>query len=119
MRRIVVFLLLIFVVAGFAETHNVSIGDHFFTPQTVTIVAGDRVRWTNNGSVDHQVYGTGGLWDSGVLNPGDTYTRTFSTEGTFTYYDLLHTQATGTVQVNPFVAIEDTSWGWIRHLFQP
>jgi len=119
MRRTVVFLLLIFAIAGFAETHHVSIGDHFFNPATVTIVAGDRVRWTNNGSVDHQVYGTGGVWDSGVMNPGDTYTKTFSTEGTFTYYDLLHTQATGTVIVNPFVAIEESTWGWIRHLFFP
>lgn len=119
MKRSIVFLLLIFVVAGFAETHNVSIGDHYFSPQTVTITAGDRVRWTNNGSADHQVYGVGGTWDSGVLNPGDTYTKTFSTAGTFDYYDLLHTQATGTVQVNPPSAVEDSTWGWVLHLFQP
>ena len=119
MKRTVVFLLLIFAIAGFAETHHVSIGDHYFSPETVTIEEGDRVRWTNNGYVDHQVHATDGSFDSGVLNPGDTYTKTFTADGTFTYYDLLHTQATGTVIVNPFVAIEESTWGWMLHLFYP
>ena len=111
-------LLLMLTGAAMADTFDVSIGDHFFDPDMITISVGDRIRWTNNGSTTHRVLSNDGLWDSGVLNPGQTYTRTFNDAGSFDYYDPLHVQATGTIEVDGS-AIDESSWGWLRYLFSP
>ena len=44
--------------AAVAEIHNVSIGDNFFAPETITIPPGDRIRWTNNGVNTHRTKST-------------------------------------------------------------
>lgn len=41
--------------AVLAEEHNVTVNDNFFSPQHITITAGDTVRWTNDGSNAHNV----------------------------------------------------------------
>jgi len=79
---------------------QVSIGNLAFTPKSVTIQQGQTVRWTNNesngaihtttsGSPDDEAQ-AGQLWDSGELNPGDTFERTFSDVGEFTYFCDIH-----------------------------
>jgi plastocyanin len=64
--------------------------DTVFVPGTVTIRVGDSVRWTN---VDgfHNVQADDGTWTSGApaLAPW-TFTRTFTTAGTFGYHCLPH-----------------------------
>lgn len=47
--------------AGAAE-HQVTVGDHFFSPQHLTITAGDTVTWTNQGSTPHNVVEDGGAF---------------------------------------------------------
>lgn len=61
------------------------------------VTAGDTVTWTMEAGV-HTVtlctdgsFGTcTGGFDSGLLEPNDTYTRTFDTPGTYFYYCALH-----------------------------
>ncbi|MCL5280736.1 MAG: PQQ-dependent sugar dehydrogenase [Planctomycetes bacterium] len=89
---------------------NVDIIDFGFSPQNVTIAVGDTVTWTNTGSFTHTTTSgttTGGtrhpdgLWDSGSLLPGKSFSHVFAQAGTFPYYCTPHfTSMTGTVTVN-------------------
>jgi plastocyanin len=70
-----------------------------FNPSTITVAAGTSVTWTNKDGVAHTVTSTGGLFDSGSINPGETYSHLFNTAGTFPYYCTIHTYMTGSVVV--------------------
>jgi plastocyanin len=80
-----------------AATVPVSIGDDFFSPEAVSIAAGDTVLWTNDGDDDHTA--TASAFHSGTLGPGDTFQRTFNTAGTYDYVCAFHDGMTGTVTV--------------------
>ena len=71
--------------------------DFRFSPRWITVGSGDTVSWTNNGSEPHDVSG-GGL-DSGILQPGQGYSHTFTSPGTFNYICSIHPQMKGTVIV--------------------
>jgi plastocyanin len=107
----------ILTLAALAGIHNVSIGDNFFDPDTITVDPGDRVRWTNNGDNTHRTKSLDGLWDSGFLDPGESYTRTFNSAGSFDYHDPQHPSATGTIIVKT-VDVVSTSWGRILSLYR-
>ncbi len=77
----------------------VSIGDNFFEPAAATIDPGDSVTWTNNGAVPHTVTADNGLFDSGVLDPGESYTVDFDGQGTVTYYCTTHPEMRGSLIV--------------------
>ena len=77
----------------------VSIGDNFFEPAAATIDPGDSVTWTNNGAVPHTVTAENGLFDSGVLDPGESYTVDFDGQGTLAYYCTLHPEMRGSLTV--------------------
>ncbi len=85
--------------AGTSASKSVSIVDFGFKPGSITVNTGDTVQWTNNGEVPegHDVTGDG--LDSGLMNPGDTYSHTFSATGTFSYICTIHPSMTGTVKV--------------------
>ena len=82
-----------------AATKVVSIKRTAFQPATVSIVAGDSIRWRNDDTRDHQVVSTTGAFASPVLRPGRTYTFRFDVAGTYRYRDALNPSATGTVRV--------------------
>lgn len=73
-----------------ALTKNVNIVYSEFKPKKVTIEKGDRVKWTNKDGVDHTVTQINGKWDSGILDPGDTFVRKFRVKGTKRYYCTIH-----------------------------
>jgi plastocyanin len=79
--------------------HDVTIQDFSFTPTPVTIAVGDTVRWTNNGPSHHSSTSDTAIWDSGLLNVGQTFSFTFNTAGTYPYHCSLHTSMHGTVIV--------------------
>ncbi len=85
-------------------TVDVSIGDFFFAPQSVTVRVGDTVRWTNNGAAPHTTTsGTtpapDGKWASGILSSGQSFSFTFTQAGTSPYFCAVHPFMTGTVTV--------------------
>ncbi|MFE9399264.1 cupredoxin family copper-binding protein [Streptomyces flavidovirens] len=82
-----------------AAQTTVVIEDFQFVPQSVTVNAGDSVRWINNDNTDHTTTSDGPGWDSGDLPPGSSFTRTFTTSGTFSYHCSLHPDMTGTITV--------------------
>lgn len=85
--------LLALVIGGPAQaaSHSVSAVDFQFSPATLTINVGDSVTWTNNASqTPHTATADGGSFDSGNLNPGQSYTHTFNSAGTFAYHCQYH-----------------------------
>jgi plastocyanin len=91
-----------------AATVNVALGYYGglidFYPSSVTIHPGDQVKWTRLWS-DHSTTSgrpgmPNGIWNSGVLRQGETFTHTFDSVGTFPYYCTLHL-AVGQVIVTP------------------
>ncbi|MBI2861359.1 MAG: cupredoxin domain-containing protein [Chloroflexi bacterium] len=73
-------------------TAAVSMQDYSFSPQTITITAGTTVTWTNVGKAPHTTTNntTAPTWDSGTVSPGQSFSRTFDTPGTFPYVCVFH-----------------------------
>jgi plastocyanin len=69
---------------------RVKIVNFAFKPATITIAKGTRVRWTNAGNTAHTTTSSRGIWDSGSLAPGDTFSRVFRKTGTFKYRCTIH-----------------------------
>lgn len=70
-----------------------------FAPATLTVPVGTTVTWTNNDVTAHTTTSDNGVWDSGTLNPGASYSFTFMTKGTFGYHCTIHSFMKGTVVV--------------------
>ena len=73
----------------------------YYSPSTITVVVGvnNTVTWINNDNAPHTVTATGGSFDSGNLNQGQSWTHTFTTPGTYTYRCTYHPWMTGTIIV--------------------
>ena len=78
---------------------DVSIVDFAFTSPVITITAGSTVRWTNNGSFIHTSTSDTGVWDSGDIGPGDVFTQTLDTPGSYPYHCAHHPSMQGTIVV--------------------
>lgn len=69
---------------------TVNIGDNYFSPSTMNVAAGTTVVWINNGTMAHTVTADNGAFDSGTLNPGQSFSWYFNTAGTFGYHCRFH-----------------------------
>jgi plastocyanin len=81
-----------------AATTTVSITAAGFVPKTVSVNAGDTVKWTNNDPKNHQVACAKCQFTSPVLAPTQSYSFTFANAGTFAITDVL-SKIRGTVAV--------------------
>lgn len=72
----------------------------YYSPSTMTVVIGvnNTVTWINKDNAPHTVTGME-AFDSGNLNPGQSWTYTFTTPGTYHYRCTYHPWMTGTVIV--------------------
>lgn len=77
----------------------VSAKDTFFQPETVTVMLGKSVRWTNQGMLLHAVVADSEPWQSGLLAPQFWFEVLFDSAGVFTYHCSQHPGMTGTVIV--------------------
>src|SRR5215210_4958379 len=78
---------------------SVDIGDNFFDPPQAAVEPGSTITWTNKGDEPHTVTADDGSFDSGMLNPGDSYTVAFDGQGTVTYHCAIHPEMRGSVTV--------------------
>jgi plastocyanin len=89
--------------AGSAD-REIAAGDFFFGPDYVTVDPGDTVTWRIADSV-HDVVSRRGApasFDSGDLDPGETFALRFDQPGRYEYLCTLHpTLMDGVVQVGP------------------
>lgn len=72
-----------------------------FQPGELRVPVGQRVTWVNceeNGA-PHTSTANQGEWQSALLQPGDRFTQTFPTAGTFSYFCEVHPFMTGQVVV--------------------
>ena len=81
------------------DVASVSIGDNFFDVADIAIEPGTTVYWSNDGQVPHSVTADDGSFDSGQLNPGESYIVTFLGSGRLSYYCQLHLEMVGSVTV--------------------
>ncbi|MGI8406848.1 MAG: ScyD/ScyE family protein [Thermomicrobiales bacterium] len=78
---------------------SVEIVNFAFTPDTLQISTGAKVTWTNNDTTAHTVTAKDGSFDSGNLNPGESFSFTFTQAGTFDYICNYHPNMTATIVV--------------------
>lgn len=77
--------------------HRVYMKNSTFSPSLMTLTAGKPVAWINDDNLVHRVTADDGSFDSGDMQPGATFTRTFNIPGTFPYHCKYHKSVTGTV----------------------
>jgi plastocyanin len=80
-----------------AAAVKVSIGDNFFSPAKARVSPGGKVKWTNDGKVEHNVTFKGAT--SGNLGPGESFVKKFNRAGKFPYSCTIHPGMTGKVKV--------------------
>jgi plastocyanin len=82
-----------------ATDSSVQIVYRAYQPAQLTVVAGQTVTWRNSGLGPHTVTSDAGLFDSGALQTGDTFSYTFSAPGTYAYSCTIHPTMHGKVVV--------------------
>lgn len=83
------------------SSSDVSVGNNFFAPATMSVAPGATVTWTwAPGDTLHQIAFMDNAPGSAKQSTG-TFQRTFSTAGTYTYYCTVHGPAlmSGTITV--------------------
>lgn len=81
------------------EGVEVEIEDFTYVPGTITIKVGTTVTWTNKDSVGHTATSEDGIFNSGMLGKGSSYSYTFTTPGTFGYFCEPHPYMVATIVV--------------------
>ena len=70
-----------------------------FDPKTLTVQAGQAIRFTNSGKIAHTATQSQGAFDTGFLKNGESATLTFDTPGTFAFFCQPHPWMQGTIVV--------------------
>ncbi len=87
---------------GAAGSTVVAIRDFSFQPATIRVKAGTTITWVNCESETDEAHTStsdSGVWSSGLLSPGATFSLTFDQTGSFPYHCEPHPFMTGTVAV--------------------
>jgi plastocyanin len=71
-------------------TEEVMLINTSFSPAEKTITRGTTVRWTNHDPYAHTVTSNTNIFNSGNLDPGQTFDYTFNAAGTFDYHCNYH-----------------------------
>jgi len=89
---------------------SVTIMNFKFDPTPLTIPVGTSVVWTNQDTAPHTATSdTKGIFDTGMLQKGQSGKITFNTAGTFTYFCAVHPNMHGTVIVTAAAASTTTT----------
>jgi plastocyanin len=71
-----------------------------FSNANLVITEGTTVKWQNDDTMIHNVTADDGSFSSGDIQLGGSFSRTFTTTGTFAYQCTLHPGMVGVVVVN-------------------
>ena len=85
--------------SGAQGQSTISIAGFAFHEPTLTVPVGTTVEWVNNDSTTHSIVAEDGSFLSPDLAPGETFTFTFDTAGTFGYLCGIHPQMRGEITV--------------------
>ncbi|MBI3943371.1 MAG: SpoIID/LytB domain-containing protein [Chloroflexi bacterium] len=78
---------------------SIRINEDGFNPAFITIPISSTLVWINQGNQGHTTTDNGGTWDSGNLAPGQSFSQTLTTIGTYPYRDQHHENLSGSVRV--------------------
>ena len=87
-----------------------------YQPFQVNVSTGDTVTWVNKDNRTHTVttgtsnYGPEGVFDSGVIQPGHSFTQFFGTIGKYHYYDKTDMWPSGLIVVSKGFSHAELSW---------
>ena len=86
--------------AANAKTNQIVIKDFHFTPQTLTVKAGEKITWINRDEEPHTVVSVEKQFKkSAPLDTDQEFTITAGAPGTYTYFCSVHPKMTGTIVV--------------------
>jgi plastocyanin len=83
---------------------RVSIVGRAYQPSQLTVGVGQTVTWQDESLSQHTVTSVDGLFDSGAMSTGSSFTMTFTKAGTFDYTCTIHPEMKGSVLVLPIAA---------------
>jgi plastocyanin len=77
-------------------------GTEGYGENPLVISQGTTVKWTNDDEEAHTATSDTDIWDSGILEPGESFSYTFNDIGTFPYHCTIHgaDDMSGIIQVN-------------------
>jgi hypothetical protein len=87
----------------------VVISDRAYNPDQLNITPGTTVTFVNNGTGPHTATAYNNLFDTGVLEQGESLEVYFEGAGTVTYHDALNPDMQGSIIVGEDVGGEDTA----------
>ncbi len=79
--------------------NEVAIQNMAYNPTTLTVKAGTTVKWTNLDQTTHDATSETGVFESGNLTNGQSYSYTFNQTGTYPYYCVSHPFMKATIVV--------------------
>ena len=81
------------------------LNDSCLNPSSTTISIGEMITWDNQDIATHTVVsgnpidGADGIFNSGFIAPGESFSFVFNAAGNFPYYDVVHSWIIGTIDV--------------------
>jgi plastocyanin len=75
------------------------LGTAAYVPNPITVPVGTMVTWTNNDSTAHTASSNTGVFNSGTIGPGQSFSFTFQAAGTYPYHCSFHAGMVGSVVV--------------------
>jgi plastocyanin len=79
--------------------NQIAIENFAFNPSTLTVKVGTTVTWTNLDSTNHPVASDTGVFNSGTLKNGQSYSYIFNQTGSYPYHCTVHPSMIGTITV--------------------
>jgi plastocyanin len=89
----------IWVVSEAAAPNSIEVKDFMFMPTTLTVNAGAEVSWVNKDDEPHTVVSDAGLFRSGALDTGESFSFKFDKPGTYHFTCSIHPRMVGTIIV--------------------
>jgi plastocyanin len=72
-----------------------------YDPSSMTVSAGTTVTWNNSGSTAITITSPDGLFDSDSVAPGNSFSYTFDTPGSYRYFCVPFPHMKGVITVTP------------------
>lgn len=92
-----------------SQSSTVTIQNMAFNPSTLHITGGTTITWINKDNIAHQVVSDTGLFDSGILAPGDSFNYTFNQAGDYPYHCSIHPSMVGIIVVSSSSTVNSTN----------
>ena len=84
---------------GGSSSNKIYMKNSAFSSSSFTITVGGTVTWMNDDNMIHTVTADDGSFNSGDIQVGSSFSKTFNLTGTYPYHCIYHSGMTGTIIV--------------------